>query len=70
MADDLKPDEFHDFKEMTRDWADVAPDHWYHKAFDDLQARGHLDPGSRKVMGNAHARLSPEGREYLRMQAE
>ncbi len=73
VADDVKPDEFHSFKTLMEDEAEkgLVPDHWYHRAFDDLDAQWHLDPGaSGKVMGDANARLSPEGREYLKSQGD
>lgn len=52
-----------------RSWpttGDVIPQVWWHDAYDELEACGHLDPASSKVMGDAHARLSADGRLYLR----
>jgi hypothetical protein len=67
MADDLKPGELHDFKELMSDWADVVGDQWYVNAFEELQAQGHLSSASGMTMGqNAHARLSADGRLFLR----
>jgi hypothetical protein len=71
IADDVNPDESHSFKTLMGDQRDVAPDHWYHRAFDDLEAEWHIDPAaSGKTMGDANARLSPEGREYLKSQGD
>jgi hypothetical protein len=65
-ADAINPDELHSFKELMRDHADVIADQFYHQAFDELEAQGHLDPASRKTFGDAHGRLSADGRLYLR----
>jgi hypothetical protein len=48
----------------------VITDQWYQQEFDELEAQGHLDPASGKVMGDATARLSADGRLYLRSDAE
>jgi hypothetical protein len=52
------------------DHKDVIADQWYQQAFDELEAQGHLDPAPSKVMGDAAARLSADGRLYLRPDAE
>jgi hypothetical protein len=50
----------------------VIPDAWYWDAFDELEADGHLDPASigRGNGLNAFARLSADGRLYLRSAEE
>jgi hypothetical protein len=65
-ADAISPSELHSFKELMKDRADVIPDNWYQEAFDELEAQGHLDPTSSKVFGDAAARLSADGRLFLR----
>ena len=65
-ADAISPSELHSFRELMKDRADVIPDNWYQEVFDELEAQGHLDPSSSKVMGDAVARLSADGRLYLR----
>jgi hypothetical protein len=65
-ADAISPSELHSFRELMKDRADVIADNWYWEAFDELEAQGHLDPSSSKVMGDAVARLSADGRLYLR----
>jgi hypothetical protein len=66
-ADAVNPHESHSFKELMRDHADVIADQWYHQAFDELDADAHLDrPASGKAMGDAHGRLSADGRLFLR----
>jgi hypothetical protein len=64
IADDVNATESHSFKELMKDKRDVISDQWYHRAFDELQAQGHLDPGaSRKAMAfEAWGRLSADGR--------
>jgi hypothetical protein len=72
IADDLTSD-FHSFKTLMKDEAEkgLVPDHWYHRAFDDLEADWHLDPVSRKTNTfDAWGRLSPEGRAYLKWQTD
>jgi hypothetical protein len=68
IADAVNPSEFHSFKKLMVDDADVIADQWYSEAFDELKARGHLDDASpgRMFGGDAHARLSAEGRLFLR----
>jgi hypothetical protein len=70
-ADAIKLSEAHDFKTLMADYAEVTPDNWWWDAFDELNAQGHLDPaasGKTFGVGNVHARLSADGRLYLRMQ--
>jgi hypothetical protein len=66
IADAVDPDHGHSFKELMKDHSDVIADRWYHEAFDELEEQGHLDRGSGKAMGDAHGRLSADGRLYLR----
>jgi hypothetical protein len=66
-ADAIKSSELHSFKELMADNADVIADNWYWEAFEELQVQGHLHDAS--CLGNggdAHARLSADGRFYLR----
>jgi hypothetical protein len=66
-ADALNASELHSFKELMRDHADVIADNWYSGAFEELQAQGHLHQASGQAFGgDAHARLSADGRMYLR----
>jgi hypothetical protein len=67
-ADAINPGELHSFKTLMADHADVLSDNWYWEAFEELQALSHLDvPASGLAMGgDAHGRLSAEGRYYLR----
>jgi hypothetical protein len=72
MHDALDPVHAHEFREVMVDHSDVIADQWYTDAFDELLAQGHLEmAASGKTMGfNAHARLSADGRLYLRSQAQ
>jgi hypothetical protein len=68
LADDLNDSELHSFKKLMDDHAHALADHFYWRAFEELDAQGHLDPASIKAMGgDAHARLSADGRLYLRL---
>lgn len=70
-ADALNASELHSFKTLMADHADVIADNWYWEAFEELEAQGHLHHAS--TLGNggdAHARLSADGRLYLRTQSE
>ena len=50
-----------------RGQSEHIPDNWYREAFEELEAQGHLHPASHIEMGgNACARLSADGRLYLR----
>jgi hypothetical protein len=70
-ADALDLAHLHSFKELMSDHADVIADGWYWDAYDDLEAQGHLDRASVKANGgDAHARLSADGRFYLRSDGE
>ena len=69
-ADAIAPSELHSFKTLMSDHAEVIPDQWYQQAFDELEAQGHLDRASSKVMGDAAGRLSADGLLYLRSQSE
>jgi hypothetical protein len=68
-ADVLYPSRLHSFKkELVPDVVNV-PETWYAKAFEELQAQGHLhhvDTGT----GDFAARLSAHGRVYLRVMAD
>jgi hypothetical protein len=68
-ADAINSSELHSFKALMSD-VGVIPEQWYQEAFDELEAQGHLDPASGKVMGDAVGRLSADGHLYLRSQAE
>ena len=49
----------------------VVPDGWYWNAFDELQEQGHLDSESQRAnMHDAVARLSADGRYFLRHAAD
>lgn len=68
-ADALQPSELHSFKELMSDQAHMIGEQWYWEVFEELEAQGHLDRASSKTMGGgAHARLSADGRLYLRSQ--
>jgi hypothetical protein len=73
LADDLNASESHSFKTLMKHEADkgLVADHFYHRAFDELEAQGHLDPGaSSKAMAfEAYGRLSADGRLYLRSES-
>jgi hypothetical protein len=71
LADDVNVGEFHSFKVLMADKANVVADGWYWDAFAELQAQGHLDtPSSLGNRGDAFARLSADGRMYLRTIAD
>lgn len=66
-ADAVNDSELHSFKELMRDHAEVIADQWYWEAFEELQAQGHLhDASALGNGGDAYARLSADGRLYLR----
>jgi hypothetical protein len=73
IADDLNASESHSFKALMKDEADkgLIADHFYHRAFDELQAQGHLDPGAsgKASAFEAYGRLSADGRLYLRSES-
>ena len=67
LADDLDDAAIHSFKELMSDQADVLPEHFYWRAFEELEVWGHLANGSHKASGgDACGRLSADGRAYLR----
>jgi hypothetical protein len=67
IADDLDDTTIHSFRELMGDYAAVLPGHFYWRAFEELDAHGHLDPVSHKEFGgNACGRLSADGRWFLR----
>jgi hypothetical protein len=69
-ADAANPSEIHSFKELMDNDPSVGaiPDVWYWEAFDELEAQGHLDPRASMRLngGDAAARLSADGRLYVR----
>ena len=69
-ADAISPNQAHSFKELMSDHAGVIADQFYWEAFDELDAQGHLDPASTKAFGDAHGRLSADGRLYLRSEED
>ncbi len=70
-ADALKDSELHSFKELMADHADVIADQWYTEAFEELQAQGHLHKSSSLLFGgDACARLSADGRLFLRQSSD
>jgi hypothetical protein len=69
-ADTINPGQLQSFKTLMADYADVIADPWYHDMFDELEAQGHLESESSKVMGDAVGRLSADGRRYLRSEPE
>lgn len=59
------------FKELMSDYTDRLPDGWYWEAYEELEALGHLGNVSSKLNGgDAMARLSADGRAYLRAVAD
>jgi hypothetical protein len=71
-ADVLKPPgELHEFKSLfSAEDAEPIPDNWCEDAFDELEAQGHLDPAAKTFGPTMNARLSADGRLYLRTQAD
>jgi len=66
-ADAINGSELHSFKELMSDYADVVGDNFYVEAFEELEAQGHIHDASGMAFGgDAHARLSADGRLYLR----
>lgn len=54
-----------------KDHAAALPENFYWEAFEELELLGHLDRASGKAYGgDAHGRLSAEGRYYLRTLAD
>jgi hypothetical protein len=55
------------FDVLMSDHADVAPEDWPDRAYDELMARGHLDPhASGKAAGHkVFGRLSSDGRMWV-----
>jgi hypothetical protein len=67
-ADALDDQKLHSIKELMSDQADVLPDQFYWHALGELEAQGHLHPASTVLNGgDAIARLSADGRLYLRL---
>lgn len=66
-ADAVDASELHSFKTLMADYSHVLADGWYWEAFEELEAQGHLNPASSRLMGgDACGRLSADGRLYLR----
>ena len=71
VADALHNSELHSFKVLMVDKANLVSDGWYWEAFEELQAQGHLHTASSLGnRGDAFARLSADGRMYLRTIAD
>jgi hypothetical protein len=70
IADDLDDQTMHSFKTLMKEEADtgLVADHFYWRALEELEAQRHLDPKASGVDngGDAHGRLSADGRLYLR----
>jgi hypothetical protein len=43
-----------------------VPENWYSDAFEELEAQGHLNPVNGNSFGDFAARLSADGKLYLR----
>jgi hypothetical protein len=73
LADDLNASESHSFKTLMKYEADngLVADHFYHRAFDELEAQRHLDPGAsgKASAFEAYGRLSADGRLYLKSES-
>jgi hypothetical protein len=73
-ADALKPSYAHNFRDLFKpEEVTAIPDNWWDDAFEELEAQEHLDPrasGKAMGIGNVHARLSADGRLYLRQQED
>ena len=65
-ADALKPGVAHSFMELMADYAHVLGDNWYLNAFDELDAQGHIGVEANGMGFDANARLSADGRLYVR----
>jgi hypothetical protein len=71
VADALHNSELHSFKVLMVDKANLVSDGWYWEAFEELQGQGHLHTASNLGnRGDAFARLSADGRMYLRTIAD
>jgi hypothetical protein len=72
MADALEVSELHQFNKLMSEYVDVVPDGWWQDAFDELDTQGHLhsESGGGFGVGAQAARLSADGKLYLRQQAE
>ena len=70
-ADAINDSELHSFKVLMVDKANLVSDGWYWEAFEELQEQGHLHTASNLGnRGDAFARLSADGRMYLRTIAD
>ena len=71
VADAINDSELHSFKVLMVDKANLVSDGWYWEAFEELKAQGHLHTSSSLGnRGDAFARLSADGRLYLRTIAD
>ena len=68
-ADDERAGELHPFRELIPD-AETIPESWWDRAFDRLDAQGHLHRASGVSGGGPHARLSDAGHTYLESQSD
>lgn len=67
VADSISDSEMHSFKKLASNFDYPVPDQWIWDAFAELEAQGHLDDAaSGRTSGDAHGRLSADGRLYLR----
>jgi len=69
-ADALFPGRAHSFMGLMADYVDVAPQTWYMEAFEELEALGHIGIEANGMGFDAHARLSADGRLYVRQQRQ
>ena len=66
VADAVNDDELHSFKKLAAGFDYVIPEQWLWDAYEELDAQGHLHAASGLTFGDAHGRLSADGRLYLR----
>jgi len=69
-ADALFPSNAHSFRGLMSDYADVTPQAWYQQAFEELHALGHIGIEANGMGLDCHARLSADGRLYVRQSRE
>lgn len=69
-ADALFPSQAHSFMALMSDYADVIPDVWYQQAFEELDAQGHIGIEANGMGFDCHARLSADGRLFVRQSRE
>jgi hypothetical protein len=67
VADSISDSEAHSFKKLASAFDYPIPGQWIWDAYTELKAQGHLDAAaSGRTSGDAHGRLSADGRLYLR----